>query len=473
MPSTRRSPDRRRRRRPGARLLWLALLVAAAGTSLLCWARTPRGGRALLALGASPPYGPAQQRIGAALLGALPGAAAAPVHHAPLSEAGKQAAVECRAVSLPPGDRPAEVQARLATAAREAGGELLWAEELPRPAGSGPPGAGGRGDPPRRLDFGLRGRPTHTLVLLPSDSRDLLVRWARPAPAPRAAPAAGEADPMLAIVIDDWGCCDTAPMRELLSLEEPLTLAVIPHQPHTRRYAALATPAPAAAPAEAAGERARRSERRARGCRVEVSLASPSRRGIEPIAPPARRREVILHLPMEADGHDARDGALGADAVRVGMPAGEIARRLADALADVPGAAGVSNHMGSRVTADSAAMDAVMSELARRRLWFLDSLTTARSVAAAAGRRHGVAVVANHLFLDEGEPDAPEIQRRIERLARIARAQGWAVGIGHPRPATAAALREALPRLSADGIRLVTVGELPDLRGAPPGPGRE
>jgi len=200
---------------------------------------------------------------------------------------------------------------------------------------------------------------------------------------------------------------------------------------------------------------------------VEVAFVAPG--GSAATTPGAGgRREVILHMPMEADGPDPLAAALGPDALRVGMSPDEVGRRLAEALADVPGAAGVSNHMGSRATADPALMDAVMAELARRGLWFFDSLTTPRSVAAAAGRRHGVPVVANRLFLDEGDPGPREIRQRLERLVTIARERGWAVGIGHPRAATAAALREELPRLAAAGVRLVTLSQLPGLPAAPP-----
>jgi hypothetical protein len=233
--------------------------------------------------------------------------------------------------------------------------------------------------------------------------------------------SAGAGAPLLALVIDDWGCCDTAASRAILAFDAPLTLAVIPGQPHSRRYAAAAAPG---------------------------------------------TREVILHLPMEAEGRPAGEAAAGPDELRVGLTTDEVARRLDEALGDVPGATGVSGHRGSRATADSTLMDALMGALAARRLPFLDSLTTPRSVVASAAVRHGVPCLANQLFIDEGEPDPDQIRQRLAQLERAARRDGAAIGIGHPRPATAAVLAAELPRLRAAGVRLVTLSELRALRNA-------
>jgi len=232
-------------------------------------------------------------------------------------------------------------------------------------------------------------------------------------------PPAGADGPLLALVIDDWGCCDTAAGRAILALNAPLTLAVIPGQPHSRDYAVVAAPG---------------------------------------------TREVILHLPMQAEGRPAGEAAAGPDELQVGLTPDEVARRLDEALGGVPGATGVSSHRGSRATADSTLMDVLMGALAARRLPFLDSLTTSRSVAAAAAARHGVPCFANQLFIDEGDPEPDQIRQRLAQLERAARRDGAAIGIGHPRSATAEILAAELPRLRAAGLRLVTLSELRALR---------
>jgi polysaccharide deacetylase 2 family uncharacterized protein YibQ len=74
--------------------------------------------------------------------------------------------------------------------------------------------------------------------------------------------------------------------------------------------------------------------------------------------------------------------------------------------------------------------------------------------------------VANDLFLDDGEESQEQVEANLDRLARMARKRGLAIGIAHPHPETLAALRAALPRLQADGYEFVT---LESLRPATPG----
>ena len=129
-------------------------------------------------------------------------------------------------------------------------------------------------------------------------------------------------------------------------------------------------------------------------------------------------------------------------------------------LASVPHAAGVNNHQGSRATSDAALMDALMPALRRRGLFFVDSRTTAQTVAYIAAQRDGVpATFRSAQFLDDVETrDA--ILKQLDRAASDAQHKGWAVTIGHPHPATIAALNEALPRLQSRGIHLVLVSEV-------------
>jgi len=98
-------------------------------------------------------------------------------------------------------------------------------------------------------------------------------------------------------------------------------------------------------------------------------------------------KEILLHLPMEPLDPGANPGP---GEVRVAMTASEIASLVASDIADVPGATGVNNHMGSRASADRATMSAVFSVLGQRRLFYLDSRTTAYTVAVQEAARRGV-----------------------------------------------------------------------------------
>ncbi|MGD1147463.1 MAG: divergent polysaccharide deacetylase family protein [Thermoanaerobaculaceae bacterium] len=170
----------------------------------------------------------------------------------------------------------------------------------------------------------------------------------------------------------------------------------------------------------------------------------------------AQGREVLLHMPMEPLG--TQGPGPGEGAVEVGLPAHEIRVRVERALGVVAGARGMNNHMGSRATADAAAMRAVMSVLRERGLYFLDSRTTPDSVAEQVARENGIPALRRDVFLDVvSEPEA--IRHALEQAVARARAQGSAVAIGHVHPLTIEILAHELPKLGPD-VRLVRPSQL-------------
>lgn len=184
-----------------------------------------------------------------------------------------------------------------------------------------------------------------------------------------------------------------------------------------------------------------------------------------------RYREILLHLPCEPeDPAKMLEGQEpGETFLRVGDPPEALRAALRAALARVPGAVGVNNHMGSRLTAERAAMDALMPELHARGLFFLDSRTTATSQALAAAQAAGVPTLARDIFLDV-DPAPGAVLAQLERAAERARDRPTVI-IAHPSPAVVEVLREGLPRLHRDGIGVYPLQELLDRRHAPPGPG--
>lgn len=162
-------------------------------------------------------------------------------------------------------------------------------------------------------------------------------------------------------------------------------------------------------------------------------------------------KTVILHMPM--------DPATGPYAWHPATPLPELARRLDAALAKVPHAAGINNHMGSRMTSQVEPMAWLMAELQRRHLFFVDSRTSAATVAAARAQAIGLAHVSRDVFLDDvrtPEAIAGQLQLGIE----LARRQGSAVLIGHPYPQTLEVLEREIPRLKRLGIELVALPQM-------------
>lgn len=214
----------------------------------------------------------------------------------------------------------------------------------------------------------------------------------------------------LAIIIDDLGG-GVAGTSELMQVRAPLTVAIMPGGRHAESEALAA---------------------------ADSGFA------------------VILHQPMEAldSSKDPGPGAITAE-----MPETEIRTTIEDNLTRVPGAIGVNNHMGSKVTEDSVVVEIVLSEVFSRGLIFIDSRTSSKSVVAQVAAAMGASVLENSTFLD-GVNTEDYVIEQIRSAAKKAHSRGSAVAIGHVRPATVRALQRMLPELDASGLTLVTVDKL-------------
>jgi len=100
-----------------------------------------------------------------------------------------------------------------------------------------------------------------------------------------------------------------------------------------------------------------------------------------------------------------------------------------------------------------------MRILAERQLYFIDSRTTADSVALAAARRQGLPAFYRAVFLDDTET-VPYTLGQLREFRRVVEEQGVALAIGHPHLTTIEALARFLPELERDDIELVEASEL-------------
>lgn len=142
------------------------------------------------------------------------------------------------------------------------------------------------------------------------------------------------------------------------------------------------------------------------------------------------------------------------------MSPAEISSLLSSMLNTVPYAVGVNNHQGSLATSDARLMAGLMPALRNHHLFFIDSRTTAASVAYDAAQSAGVpCAFRNVAFLDDIQEFAA-IRHQLELAAKDAREKGHAIAIGHPHPGTLRALGEFLPQAEAQGIHLVHASDL-------------
>lgn len=170
-------------------------------------------------------------------------------------------------------------------------------------------------------------------------------------------------------------------------------------------------------------------------------------------------KEVMLHAPME----NSRKFQLGFGALTSEMNKAEIQGTLQACLATIPHMRGVNNHMGSVLTSNSVAMSWVMEIIARQPLYFLDSRTTAQSVAANVSTQFSIPTLVRDVFLDHLQTTA-YIEEQFKKLITIARKNGTAIAIGHPHPVTIEFLERALPSLGEQGITLATASGIWQIR---------
>lgn len=212
--------------------------------------------------------------------------------------------------------------------------------------------------------------------------------------------------PTIAIIIDDLGV-DRDAARRLIELEAPVTLAFLPYRPYTRELANAAS---------------------------------------------SHGKEVMLHAPMA----NMAQIALGPGGLDLEMSREQIAGSLSRSLEAVPHASGVNNHMGSLLTREERPMQWVMDEIARHDLYFIDSRTTAATVAAKTAHARDIPTMSRDVFLDN-ERSKGSIHRQFRLLLEKARENGTAIGIGHPHEETIAYLERILPQLDRYGYAVATV----------------
>lgn len=213
----------------------------------------------------------------------------------------------------------------------------------------------------------------------------------------------------MVLIIDDLGYNQERDTRALL-LPGPVALSILPFTPYGRELAAFAH---------------------------------------------EEHKPVMLHLPMQPHGFTSKSpGSLNETMARE-----RFLQSLRRSLAAIPHLQGVNNHQGSALTTLNRPMGWLMEELQRQQLFFVDSRTSAQSVAEQVALERGVPTARRDVFLDHTQ--TPEfIDQQFQQALRMAKRDGRVVVIGHPYPETLDYLEQQLPQLAAQGVRLVAPQQL-------------
>jgi polysaccharide deacetylase 2 family uncharacterized protein YibQ len=168
--------------------------------------------------------------------------------------------------------------------------------------------------------------------------------------------------------------------------------------------------------------------------------------------------EVLCHLPMEPVDYPRESP--GPNAIMMAMSDEEIAQATRAALAIVPNARGVNNHMGSRATRDPRVMKRVLESLPRG-FYFIDSRTTRGSLGEQLARQMKIPTTGRDVFLDDIQQEEA-VRKQLRELVQVATERGSAVGIGHIYPVTVKVLQEEIPHLRKRGVKLVRASAVVD-----------
>ncbi|MEX1036572.1 MAG: divergent polysaccharide deacetylase family protein, partial [Sneathiella sp.] len=186
---------------------------------------------------------------------------------------------------------------------------------------------------------------------------------------------------------------------------------------------------------------------------------NPYGNNLQHVVDEARREghEVLLQLPMEPKGYPKVDP--GPQALRTDLDEAENRKRLDWTLGRITGYVGLTNQMGSKLTADAASITLVLRTVKKNGLLYLDSRTASDSVAADIARELEIPVAINNRFLDH-KADGDLIDIRLEELEKIARQSGSSVGIAYPHRETFQHLLDWANTLDKKGLVLAPVSAL-------------
>ena len=214
----------------------------------------------------------------------------------------------------------------------------------------------------------------------------------------------------LAILLDDFGN-DLNAADAIFALNVPITLSVLPYKPHSQEIS---------------------REARKHGC------------------------EVMLHLPMQSRANEMAEQY----ELKAGLSSEEVQNIVTKMLEAVPEADGVNNHQGSQATSNGALMSELMPVLKDAGVFYVDSRTTTETVAYDAAKRDGVRTAFRNVpFLDDIQ-NKLAVKRQLQIAIRGAKEKGEAIAIGHPHAVTLEALREMLPEVKKQNVRLVFVSDV-------------
>ena len=168
-------------------------------------------------------------------------------------------------------------------------------------------------------------------------------------------------------------------------------------------------------------------------------------------------RELFLHLPMEPRGYPRVDP--GKNAILLDLSRVEIEQRISRSLGALGDPRGIVTRMGSAAVNDPDVMHAVLGEVKRRDILFVDAHGNGPSVVEETGEEIGARTLTLGGTLDaSGSPAA--IRARLNQLIQTAQQRGALAVAVRANAAVLTVLESERGKLEKEGVSIVPASKL-------------
>jgi len=230
------------------------------------------------------------------------------------------------------------------------------------------------------------------------------------------------AKPMLAIVIDDFGGYEEAGVNTMLSINAPLTCAIMPNNENSLKHAKLAH---------------------------------------------ANNKEIIVHMPMEASVSLPLSW-YGPNFIRNFDNKETVYNKLNHAFDSVGQASGFNIHIGSGVCQHKDVVSYIYDYAKENNKFFLDSRTHEKTVCEQVANSKNIIYLGRDEFLEpKGSNSYNTVKEHLEIACNKAKEKGFAIAIGHVGnhggENTAKAIKDFLPEIQKQGIEIVPLSKIHDM----------
>jgi len=160
--------------------------------------------------------------------------------------------------------------------------------------------------------------------------------------------------------------------------------------------------------------------------------------------------EIMLHQPMEPHNPLINPGP---GALYLSQPTEKLHGIISENIDSFSYAVGVNNHMGSLFTESPQKVAAALKVFKTKDFFFIDSVTSHNSHAFDTAARLKMKTACRNIFLDN-VPEKSAVCAQLKKLKAHALTTGQAIGIVHPRTASASALADFFGSRETHGLEI-------------------